>query len=68
MNKKTVKKTPKSYTVSDLAASGALHCSERTIRRLIYAGKLRAVNIGAGEKNPIYLITEGEVARFLSRK
>ena len=64
MTRTKTKKTV--LTVSELAASGRFHCSDRTIRRLIISGKLKAANIGAGTR-PIYLVTAAEVDRFLKR-
>jgi len=48
-----------------LECAKLLKSSDKTIRRLIRKGKLRALDIGAGERN-VYRIPASELEKFLS--
>lgn len=52
----------KYYSPKELAKM--LSVSHRTVLKLIKSGKLRALNVGAGER-PIYKILDGEYQRFI---
>lgn len=62
-----MKKDKKHYTVTELAESGVLPVCDRTIRRMIAAGRIKAENIGAGDQ-PRWIITAAEVKRLKNRR
>ena len=52
-------------TIDEVAE--ALHCSERTVRRLIDAGRLRAVDLGGSLKH-LWRVEVDELADFKRRE
>lgn len=53
----------KFYTVSELAK--LLNCSKRTVLRLIAKWKIKAVNLGGGNR-PSWRIYDGELQRLMA--
>jgi len=51
------------YTTREVAK--ILKVNHRTIAKLIYKGKIRAVNVGS-DKKPMWRIYDGEIKRFMA--
>lgn len=61
------KQEKKHYTVRELADLGILPVCDRTLRRMIASGRIKAENIGAGGQ-PRWIVTAAEVKRLKKRK
>lgn len=48
-------------------AAARLKVTSEQVRSLIRKGRLSAINVGTGEKRPLYRITQGSLNRFVGQ-